>query len=93
MVQDIADVAAPYKLEDGEVFDEDSGKTIGFIDCGEAIPAQLAVVFKDHFYIFKIYHRTEITAQERREIENYVNDKPEPIIEDIPLTIDPLKDL
>lgn len=94
MVQDLADKEAPYKMEDGEVFDEDSGKVIGFIDCGEAIPAQLSVVFKNYFYVFKIYHREEITEEERKQIEDGVNLKPESLTgEDTQLPNDSLKDL
>lgn len=88
MVQDLAVKEEPYKLEDGEVFDEDIGSAIGFIDVSNAIPAQISVCYEGHWYLFKIDSRTEITDEERKEIEDNANIKPAPIEEP-----DPLKDL
>lgn len=93
MVQDLATIEDPYKLEDGEIYDEDSGSSIGFLDVSNAIPAQISVCYRGHWYLFKIQSRTEITEEERKEIEDKVNEKPEPLSEFVKLEDDPLKDL
>lgn len=72
--------------ENGDTYDEDSGDHIGFIDVGDSVPAQIAVVFNGYYYIFKIDSRNLIIPKEAvlgsPDTSTIIEDKVEPIIDD-----------
>lgn len=67
------------KIEDGDVFDEDTGNYIGTVDLslesikGNSIPAQISIVLNGIFYTFKIDSRSVISEEERKQIEAALN--------------------
>lgn len=71
--------AQAIKIEDGDVFDEDTGNYIGTLDLsmdsvkGNSIPAQISIVLNGIFYTFRMDSRSVISEEERKQIEIALN--------------------